>query len=97
MVRLFGPPDVIVESDEPNRGTLYRICSIAIYVNDVSVKQMDRIRVALSKIVSSPEVSVLATGKPTALDTRKFVRLRMAYYGHKLDAGKVVTAVKAAF
>jgi hypothetical protein len=97
MVRLFGPPDVILESDEQNRGTPYRTCSIAVYVNEVSVKQMDRIRVALSKIVSSPEVSLLATGKPTPLDKRTFVRLRMVYYGQKLDVDEVMNAVKSAF
>jgi hypothetical protein len=47
MVRLFGPPDVNVESDESVRDTRYRTGSIAVCVNDVNVKQMDRIRVAL--------------------------------------------------
>lgn len=97
MVRLSGKPDVTVESDEQNRGTPYRTCSIAVYVDDVDVKQLDRIRVSLSKIVSSPEISVIATGKPTALDTRKYVRLRMVYYGHRLDADRVVDAIRSAF
>jgi hypothetical protein len=97
MKHIFGKPNVTVETDEPNRGTPYRTCSIAVYVDDVDVKQMDRIRTALSKIVSSPEVTVLASGKPTALDKRRFQRLRMVYYGQELERDSVVKAVQSAF
>ena len=86
-------PEVKMETDEQNRGTPYRTCSIAVYVNDLDTQQMDKVRFALSKIVSSPEVTVLATGRPTPLDPRSFVRLRMVYYGEQLAADKIEQAV----
>lgn len=90
-------PDVKIEVDERIRGTTARNCSIAVYTRDVSVEQMDRIRLALSKITSTPEVSAIATGKPTALDPRPFVRLRMSYNGEQVDSVEVERAVKSAF
>lgn len=87
---------VKIEADDQNRGTPYRTCSIAVYVNDLDTKQMDRVRFALSRIVSSPEVSLLAAGNPTPLDPRKFVRLRMVYYGEQLDAEAIESVVTAA-
>ena len=86
-------PEVKVEADEQNRGTPYRTCSIAVYVNDLDTQQMDKVRFALSRIVSSPEVTVLATGQPTPVDPRNFVRLRMVYYGEQLAAAKIEQAV----
>ena len=81
--------DVRVETDEQNRGTPYRTCSIAVYVDDVDTAQMDRIRFALSRIVSNPEVAAIANGKPTPFDPRRFVRLRMVYYGAQLEAKSI--------
>lgn len=92
----IGKPEVKVESDEQNRGTPYRTCSIAVYLDDLDTRQMDQVRAGLSKVVSSPEVSVLATGKPSAGDRRKFVRLRMVYYGEKLTSASIVEAVRGA-
>lgn len=86
---------VKVEADYQNRGTPYRTCSIAVYEDDLDVKQMDKVRFALSRIVSSPEVSIIATGKPTPLDPRRFVRLRMVYYGEQLAADSIEAAISA--
>ncbi len=94
MALISGSPDVTVESDEQNRGTPYRTCSIAVYLSDLNTQQMDRVRAALSNVVSSPEVTVLATGNPSARDSRKFVRLRMVYYGEKLLPESIVTAIR---
>lgn len=96
MPRQSGRPDVTVESDEENRGTPYRTCSIAVYVRDLDGSQMDHVRAALSRIVSSPEVSVIATGRPTTSDNREFVRLRMVYYGEKLAAASISDAITGA-
>ncbi len=85
-----------VEVDERNRGTPYRTCSIAVYVDDLDTGEMDRVRFALSQIVSSPEVSVIAGGNPTPLDPRRFVRLRMVYYGERLPAESIESAIEAA-
>ena len=92
----FGKPDVTVETDEQNRGTPYRTCSIAVYRGDLDTRQMDRVRGALSKVVSSPEVSVLTTGRESAGDRRNFVRLRMVYYGEKLTPASIIDAVQSA-
>lgn len=89
-------PKVKVETDEENRGTPYRTCSIAVYVDDLNALQMDAVRFALSKIVSSPEVSIIASGKPTPLDPRNFARLRMIYYGTQLPAAKIESAIRTA-
>ena len=93
MRRQPGRPEVTVESDEENRGTPYRTCSIAVYVRDLDSSQMDQVRAALSRVVSSPEVSVIATGRPSAIDSREFVRLRMAYYGKKQSAESITEAI----
>lgn len=85
-----------VEADDQNRGTPYRTCSIAVYIDDLDDRQLDRIRFALSRITSNPEVSVIASGKPTPLDPRRFVRLRMVYYGEQLDAKRIEDAVGSA-
>ncbi len=92
---MFRKPDVVVEADHQNRGTPYRTCSIAVYVDDLDTSQLDRIRFGLSRIVSSPEVSVLAKGNPTPVDKRRFVRLQMGYHGKQLEAEKIVEAVKS--
>lgn len=84
---------VKVESDDQNRGTPYRTCSIAVYVNDLDTQQMDKVRFALSRIVSSPEFSILASGNPTPLDPRRFVRLKMVYYGEQLDAKTIESVI----
>ena len=97
MPLISGKPEVRVEADTQNRGTPYRTCSILVYRDDLNTGEMDRVRAALSGIVSSPEVTVIATGGPTALDRRRFVRLRMVYYGEMLDAGSIVGAVQSAF
>ncbi len=89
------PPQVRVESDDQNRGTPYRTCSIAVYVDDLNAEQMDKARFALSRVVSSPEVSVIASGNPTPIDPRRFVRLRMVYYGERLAADKIESAISA--
>lgn len=90
-------PDVTVESDEQNRGTPYRTCSIAVYRSDLDTRQMDLVRAALSRVVSGPEVMVLASGRPSVIDKRKFVRLRMVYYGERLAAESIVEAVRSVF
>ncbi len=92
---MAGQEKVKVEVDEQNRGTPYRTCSIAVYVNDIDTKQMDRVRFALSRIVSSPEVSIIATGNPTPIDPRRFVRLRVVYYGEKLAEDTIEDAIEA--
>lgn len=92
----FGKPDVTVETDKQNRGTPYRTCSVAVYRDDLDTRQMDRVRAALSKIVSSPEVSVLTTGRESAGGRREFVRLRMVYYGERLSPASIVEAVQSA-
>ena len=87
-------PEVRVETDDQNRGTPYRTCSIAVYVDDLNIGQMDRVRFALSKVVQRPEVSVIAKGRPTPVDSRRFVRLRVVYYGEQAPAEKVEKAVR---
>lgn len=90
-----GSSKVKVEADDQNRGTPYRTCYIAVYVNDLNTKQMDKVRFALSRVVSGPEVTITASGKPTPIDPRKFVRLRMVYYGEQLATDKVESAIES--
>lgn len=89
-----GKSDVVVESDQQNRGTPYRTCSILVYRSNLDSRQMDRIRSALSGIVSSPEIALVAAGRPTVTDSRRFVRLRMVYYGKQLPSESILQAIQ---